>query len=147
MLEFNYEINYEINNIRYILLSQLFTIIGMYGVFRKMDEESRIAFAPFINYAKLGEVVEKPVMGVLAAVFGILNFGLTWMDFYTPSPFGANVKLTVSAVIGILYIIFKMIVLNALRKTFGRKWGWMILFFFVPGLTLAFYGYSKKIKM
>ena len=141
------ELNYEINSIRSILPTQLFTVIGMYGVFRKMDEESKIAFAPFINYAKLGEVVEMPVMGALAAVFGILNFGLTWMDFYAPAPAGADAILIVATVIWILNIIFRTIVLNGLRKTFGRKWGWMILFLFVPGLTLAFYGYSKQIKV
>ena len=84
---------------------------------------------------------------ILLAVLLALGFAASAALTLHAAPAGADAIFIVATAIGTLNIIFRTVVLNGLRKTFGKKWGWMILFLFVPGLTLAFYGYSKRIKV
>lgn len=149
-----FEINIDkinIDNLQYIAWSLLFTAIGLYGLFIKMGQKSRLAFLPYVNLAKLGDMIDMPKTGIIAAFFGIIDFGANSIDIYLQNHLMDDTFLMTIFVVYIcihyIYILFRTILLNRLRKDFGRKWQWMIPFLFVPGLTLAYWGYSKRIQV
>lgn len=143
--------NVEIGNMQNTSLGLLFTIIGCYGIFIKLGHKSKLAFIPYVNLAMLGDVVDMPKTGIITAFFGILSFGFMCTNIYIPddlnqAPFVLAIFFAGLA-IDVVYILFRTILLNGLRKVFGRKWVWMLPFIFIPGVTLAYWGYSKKIQV
>ena len=136
----------EIARFPYVLFQGMLIMIGLYGIFMKLGYRSKLAFVPFINLAKLGEIIDMPAIGTLTAFFGIIDFGLTRIRFYAPNDDWLYIFGAVNLAVDILLAVFRTLLLNGLRKAFDKGFGWTILFFFFPGLTLAYWGSSKRIQ-
>ena len=73
----------ELSSLQTTSLTLLLTVIGLYGIFAKLGHRSYLSLVPFINLARLGDLIDMPVMGVISALFGILDFGRMCINVYT----------------------------------------------------------------
>jgi hypothetical protein len=141
------------SQLQFFAISQILTVIGMYGIFAKAGVKSRIVFVPFVHWIKMGEILGHEKFGMITACLGILRLMMIQMADLEPwknTPEGAAMIVVID--FGILITAFLFTLATALMFKWlvdcsGMSWLWVIPFLFVPGLTMAYWGMSKSVQV
>lgn len=139
-----------------MLIGFFLLAVGMYGVYVKAGEKNLFfALVPFINYVKLGDVVGMPKRAVAVAVLKIIYFG----TFVNMSFLGEELLESTGGLIAagllVLLVICTSIAANIIRLFLfiglidmsGRSRWYILFFFFLPDITFAIWGISRRIKV
>ena len=143
---------FAVSELQLVIVTQLLIIIGMYGIFMKVGERSRIALLPFVHWIKLGDLLGHEKFGVITALTGIIMFAMIQM---TNLPDWDDITISIMSRVsiigflffGVLHIVFRMIMFYWLLYYSGRSKWWMLAFAFLPGCTMTFFGISRRIQV
>ena len=142
----------------YYIADLLISFAGMWFIFAKFGRKQKDALIPLKNYYVLSDCVGKEKDGQ-SLITCILLDGLTYIltylwDIYLQHANGDNMMATAGLLITlitgagmaieIMIIVYKLKIYLALTERFGRKKRWIILWLTIPGITLLWWGLSKK---
>ena len=119
--------------------------IGLHLVLKKLKEEkSWLAWVPGVRFFKLGQALGMSAEGILC---GLLELLLYPMRFYDWDQFGERFAVAASLILLVLIVIrviYELRLFLRVSRVFGAKKGWLPLWIFFSGLTMLYFGASKK---
>lgn len=119
--------------------------IGLHLVLKKLGEKkSWLAWIPGVRFFKLGQALGMSAEGILC---GLLEVLLYPMRFYDWDQFGERFAVAASLILMVLIVIrviYELRLFLRVSRVFGAKKGWLLLWIFFSGLTMLYFGASKK---
>ena len=127
------------------IITSLFSMIGMWKVFKKFGKKGWLALIPLVNGYKLGECVRRERDGFYMLLFTLIIKGLTVISsFVDTESLQYDMLLIAQVIFTIPMWVLSVRIYIGLVEAFGRKKRWAILFFFFDWFMLMLFGFSKK---
>ena len=127
------------------IITSLFSMIGMWKVFKKFGKKGWLSLIPLVNGYKLGECVRRERDGFYMLLFTVIIRGLTVISaFVDIESIQYDILLITQFIFTIPMWVLSVRIYIGLVEAFGRKKRWAILFFFFDWFMLMLFGFSKK---
>ena len=127
------------------IITSLFSMIGMWKVFKKFGKKGWLSLIPLVNGYKLGECVRRERDGFYMLLFTLIIKGLTVISsFVDTESLQYDMLLIAQVIFAIPMWVLSVRIYIGLVEAFGRKKRWAILFFFFDWFMLMLFGFSKK---
>ncbi len=127
------------------IITSLFSMIGMWKVFKKFGKKGWLSLIPLVNGYKLGECVRRERDGFFMLLFTVIIRGLTVISaFVDIESIQYDILLITQFIFTIPMWVLSVRIYIGLVEAFGRKKRWAILFFFFDWFMLMLFGFSKK---
>ena len=127
------------------IITSLFSMIGMWKVFKKFGKKGWLSLIPLVNGYKLGECVRRERDGFYMLLFTLIIKGLTVISsFVDTESLQYDMLLIAQVIFTIPMWVLSVRIYIGLVEAFGRKKRWAILFFFFDWFMLMLFGFSKK---
>ncbi|WP_408070249.1 hypothetical protein [Butyrivibrio sp. JL13D10] len=144
---------FSIAQIQLVAVTQIFIAIGMFCIFKKAGQKSYMAFVPFVNWIKMGELIGHDKFGVFTSFIGIFKVLLMQMSDNDPfeySPSGMILVTVVASslfIINIVYSLATVLMFKWLIESSGKSLIWILPFAIAPGLTMLYWGLNKNMRV
>ena len=127
------------------IITSLFSMIGMWKVFKKFGKKGWLSLIPLVNGYKLGECVRRERDGFYMLLFTVIIRGLTVISaFVDIESIQYDILLITQFIFTIPMWVLSVRIYIGLVEAFGRKKRWAIPFFFFDWFMLMLFGFSKK---